>query len=63
MKNYILKPQIDFKNIDIKNVFLLVFVFFNFYLYTGSIQVLKDFNIYFSIIFILSVANVLINFF
>ena len=63
MKNYILKHQINFKNLDIKNIFLITFILGSFYLFFGSILLLETFNIYFSIFFILSVANVLITFF
>ena len=60
MKNYILKHSTNFKNINIKNIFLIFFILANFYLYFGSVLLLETFNVYFLIFFILSVTNVLI---
>ena len=63
MKNCILKHQINFKKLDIKNIFLIAFILGSFYLFFASIISLETFNIYFSIFFVLSLANVLITLF
>ena len=63
MKNYILKHQINFKNLDIKNIFLITFILGSFYLFFGSILLLETFNIYFSIFLSYQLPNVLITFF
>ncbi len=63
MKNYMLQPVINLLSLNLKKLFILVFILFNLYLYIGSILLLDNFKIYFSIIFILSIFSILINFF